>query len=269
MTARPGGRPSPLTAGKSAKGVITNSTKVLSTLKGGARLAPTAWAGVAIASTAVANVPGMADAYNNWESIHSRLDTAVKSYVAVLLTKEKEGWIADDREAFDDAVQRMQEALESLRAYVKNVAGIVDELGDAYRAYWLAIAKIAATLLALATIAAAMLATPYAASAMVNLRMLGTLASQVIAVSTGALGKLVASVAGSMSVYFSGKAWVQSFNLEPTGSAKVDFTKARIDPSLLPYQAAPTGAPGQAPQLPKGGTFEWLSPKKEMPEPYK
>ncbi|WP_436760063.1 hypothetical protein [Streptosporangium sp. V21-05] len=269
MTARPGGRPSPLTAGKSAKGVITNSTKVLSTLKGGARLAPTAWAGVAIASTAVANVPGMADAYNNWESVHSRLDTAVKSYVAVLLTKEKEGWIADDREAFDDAVQRMQEALESLRAYVKNVAGIVDELGDAYRAYWLAIAKIAATLLALATIAAAMLATPYAASAMVNLRMLGTLASQVIAVSTGALGKLVASVAGSMSVYFSGKAWVQSFNLEPTGSAKVDFTKARIDPSLLPYQAAPTGAPGQAPQLPKGGTFEWLSPKKEMPEPYK
>ena len=96
------------------------------------RLAPTAWAGVAIASTAVANVPGMADAYNNWESIHSRLDTAVKSYVAILLTKEKEGWIADDREPFHDAVQRMQEALESLRAYVKNVAGIVDELGDAY-----------------------------------------------------------------------------------------------------------------------------------------
>ena len=110
--------------------MITNSTKVLSTLKGGARLAPTAWAGVAIASTAVANVPGMADAYNNWESIHSRLDTAVKSYVAILLTKEKDGWIAHHRVG----VRRRRPAdaggaLESLRAYVKNVAGIVDELG--------------------------------------------------------------------------------------------------------------------------------------------
>jgi hypothetical protein len=266
----PAGKPpTPLTAAKSARGVIVNSTKIISTMEKGARLAPTAWAGVAIAVTAIANVPGMADIYNNWESLHSRLDTANKSYVAMLLNKGKEGWIADDRDAFDDAVQRYQEALESLRGYIKTIAGIVDELGDSYRAYWLAIAKVAGTLLTLAAIASAMLATPYASSAALNLRMLGIMASKIIAASTAMLGKVIAAGAGSMSIYFSGKAWMQSFNLEPTGLAKVDFTAARIKIDGLPaFQQPPPPKAGQSLQLPPSGNFEWLSPKKELPETY-
>ncbi|MDP9865464.1 MULTISPECIES: hypothetical protein [Streptosporangium] len=270
MPVPPGKKPSPLTAGKSARGVLVNSTKVLSNLEKGARLAPTLWAGVAIATTAVANVPGMADIYNNWDSIHARLDTANKSYAAALLNKHKDGWIAEDRDAFDDAVQRYQEALESLRAYIKTIAGIVDELGDSYRAYWLAIAKVAGTLLFLASIAAAMLATPYAGNAALNLRMLGVMASKVIAASTAALGKVVAAGASSMSIYFSGKAWLQAFNLEPTESAKIDFTQAKINiKGLAPFQEPPVQKPGQQPQLPPHAGFEWLSPKKELPEKYK
>ncbi|GAA3115036.1 hypothetical protein [Streptosporangium carneum] len=270
MPVPPGKKPVPATALRSARGVVVNSAKVISGLEKGARLAPTAWAGVAIAATAVANVPGMGDAYNNWESLHSRLDTANKSYVAALLNKGKEGWIAEDRDAFDDAVQHYQEALESLRAYIKTIAGIVDELGDAYRAYWIAIAKVAATLLALAAIAAAMLATPYAGSAALNLRMLGTMASKIIAASTAALGKVVAAGASSMSVYFSGKAWMQSFNLAPTDKAKIDFTKATIVTRGLPaFQQPPPQQTGQPPQLPPHAGFQWLSPKKDLPEPYK
>ncbi|MEV4250977.1 hypothetical protein AB0J63_47275 [Streptosporangium canum] len=271
MPVPPGKKPTPLTATRSAKGVMVNSAKVLSSLEKGTRLMPTAWAGVAIAATAAANVPGMADIYNNWTSLHSRLDTAVKSYLADLKTKGKDGWIAEDRDAFDDAVQKYQEELESLRGYIKNIADIVDELGDSYRAYWVAIGQLAALLLALSGIAALMLATPLAGSAVLNLRMLGLLASRMIAASTGALGKTIVSVvSSSMSLYFSGKAWMQSFNLEPTGLAKVDFTQARIRTNgLPPFQKPPPQQPGQSPQLPAYGTFEWLSPKKELPEHYK
>lgn len=296
-------RPSPGVAAKSAKGVLTDASKILSNLQKGARLAPTLYAGVAIAATAAANVPGMADVYNNWESLHSRLDTAVKSYSAALLTAGAGGWIAEDRDAYEDAVRRFQEGLESMRGYVKTIAGIVDEVGDAYRAYWVAIARLAATFLLLATVAAAMLLTPWAGSAALHLRMLGALATQIISVSTGALWKLIEMVAGGFAVYFGGKAIFQMYNLEPTGAARIDFTQAEIRIGDLPsFQKPPPSSSGNAPQppppsaggvpglpVPPGGTvpggasqsppagnvpglppsagFQWLSPRQEIPEP--
>ncbi|MEU1876150.1 hypothetical protein ABZ470_02485 [Streptosporangium sp. NPDC020072] len=261
-------RPQWRTATRSAKGVVANSSKIISSLEKGARLAPTLWAGVAIAGTAVANVPGMADAYNNWESIHSRLDTLNKSFLASLRDKEKDGWIAKDREAFNHAVQQYQEAVESLRAYVKAVAGIVDELGDAYRAYWAALAALAARLISLLLIAAAMLTTPFAGSAMLNLRMLGTLASSIIGASTAALVKIIAAGASSVSLFFSGKAFWQMFNLSPTGAAKIDFTQAMIVTGNLPsFQKPPPSQPGQPTRLPPSAGFQWLAPKRELPAP--
>ncbi|MFF0307938.1 hypothetical protein ACFYSC_10930 [Streptosporangium sp. NPDC004379] len=281
-------------AAKNAKTVMTDASKIISSLQKGSRLAPTLYAGVVIAATAVANVPGMADVYNNWESLHSRLDTAVKSYSAALLTTGSQGWIADDRDAYEDAVRHFQEGLESMRGYIKTIAGIVDEIGDAYRAYWVAIARLAATFLLLATIAAAMLLTPWAGSAALNLRMLGTLATQIIGVSTGALWKLVEVVASGFAVYFGGKAIFQMYNLEPTGAARIDFTQAEIRIGDLPsFQKPPSpgntpqpppsagktpgGAPGNAPQppppagnvpgLPPSAGFQWLSPRQETPEP--
>ena len=224
--------------------------------------------GVAMASTAVANVPAMADAYNNWESLHSRLDTAIKSFVRNLGDKSKGGWIAADQDAFMDAVERYQEALESLRGYIKNIAGIVDELGDAYRAYWLALARVAAVLLSGVAIAAAMLATPYAPAGYARLEALGLMANKAIALATGMLAKVISAVAGGMSVYFAGKAFVQMFNLQPTGDARIDFTKAVIDTNgLPPFQDPPMG-PGGHPALPPYSGFEWREPKVETPEPY-
>ncbi|MEU9887532.1 hypothetical protein [Sphaerisporangium sp. NPDC051011] len=246
-----------------------SAASILNDLRKAALLSRPLTVGVAIASTAIANVPGMADAYNNWESIHSRLDTANKSFIRNLGDKGKEGWIAADHDAFVDAVERYQEALESLRGYVKNIAGIVDELGDAYRAYWLALARVVAVLLAGVAIAAAMLATPYAAAGYARLQALGQLATQVIAAATGMLGKVVSAVAGGMSVYFAGKALVQMYNLQPTGEAKIDFTKAVIDTKgLPPFQQPPATSPGQPPVPPPSGGFEWREPKVDKPEPY-
>ncbi|MFC4584695.1 hypothetical protein [Sphaerisporangium corydalis] len=246
-----------------------SAASVLNDMRKAALLSRPLTVGVAMAASAIANVPGMADAYNNWESIHARLDTANKSFVRNLGDKGKDGWIAQDHDAFMDAVERYQEALESLRGYIKNIGGIVDELGDAYRAYWLALARVVAVLLAALPIAAAMLATPYAAAGYARLEMLGNLANSVIAAATGMLSKVVAAAAGGMSVYFAGKAFVQMFNLQPTGEAKVDFTKAVIDTNgLPPFQAPPATVGGAPPSLPPSAGFEWREPKQETPEPY-
>ncbi|GGL14909.1 hypothetical protein Sme01_16200 [Sphaerisporangium melleum] len=254
--------PSLRTAGGSAVAVLNDLRKA-------ALMSRSLLLGCAIAGTAVANVPGMADAYNNWESIHSRLDTAIKSYIRNLGDKGKDGWIAVDHDAYADAVERYQEAMESLRGYVKNIAGIVDELGDAYRAYWVSLARVAAVLAAVLPIAAAMLATPYAPAGYARLEALGALATRTIALATGLLAKVVSSVAGGMSVYFAGKGLAQMFNLEPTGEAKIDFRQAVIDTTGLPsFQEPPPTRPGQPPSLPPSAGFEWREPKKDRPEPY-
>jgi hypothetical protein len=254
--------PSLTTAGGSAASVLNDLRKA-------AMLSRPLTVGVAMAATAIANVPGMADAYNNWESLHSRLDTANKSFVRNLGDKGKDGWVAADHDAFVDAVERYQEALETLRGYVKNIAGIVDELGDAYRAYWLALARVSVALLSGVAIAAAMLTTPYAAAGYARLQALGFMANSVIAAATGMLGRVVSAVAGGMSIYFAGKAFVQMYNLQPTGDAKVDFKKAVIDTKgLPPFQEPPAPQRGGPPLLPPSAGFEWREPQRRRPEPY-
>ena len=246
-----------------------SAASILNDLRKAAMLSRPLTVGVAIAATAIANVPGMADAYNNWESLYSRLDTANKSFMRNLGDKGKDGWISEDHEAFVHAVERFQEALESLRGYVKNIAGIVDELGDAYRAYWLALARVAAVLLAGIAISAAMLTTPYAAAGYARLEALGIMATNVIALATSMLAKVISAVVGGMSVYFAGKALVQMYNLQPTGDAKVDFSKAVIDTQgLPPFQEPPATSVGQVPMLPPSPGFEWKEPKVNTPEPY-
>lgn len=255
--------PSLRTAGGSAASVLNDLWRA-------ATLSRPLTIGAAIAATAVANVPGMADAYNNWESLHSRLDTANKSFARNLGDKGKEGWVAEDHDAFVDAIERYQEALESLRAYVKATAGIVDELGDAFRAYWLSLARVAAVLLTCLPIAAAMLATPFAPFGYAELQSLGLMATSLIALSTSMLAHTVSAVAGGMSVYFAGKAFVQMFNLQPTGEARIDFKQAVIDTAGLPsFQTPPPSPPGAAPRLPPSTGFDWKSPKQNLPEPYK
>ncbi|WP_248961035.1 hypothetical protein [Sphaerisporangium perillae] len=255
--------------GPSLKTAGGSALSVLNDLRKAALLSRPLLVGSALAATAVANVPGMANAYNNWESIHSRLDTAIKSYIRNLGDKGKDGWIAKDHDAYVDAVERYQEAMESLRAYVKAIAGIVDELGDAYRAYWVSLGRVVAVLSVNLPIAAAMLATPYAPAGYARLEALGLLANGAIALATSLLAKVVASVAGGMSVYFAGKAFAQMFNLAPTGDAKIDFRKAMIDTQGSPsFQEPPASAPGGPPLLPPSQGFEWVEPKKNKPEPY-
>ncbi|MCG5220535.1 hypothetical protein [Streptosporangium sp. KLBMP 9127] len=222
-------------------------------------------AGVAVASTAVANVPGMSDIYNNWEGIHSRLDNTVKALLNNLATKNKEGWIADDRDAFSDAVERFQQAVESLRGYVKTIASIVDDIGSAFRTYWVTVGEILTVLLSGVAIALGMLATPFAPKGYLLLQMLGQWGATLIAVTTGMLAKAVTGIVAGTSLLLGGKAMIQLYHLAPTGDAAVDFTKARIDTKDLPtYQE-----PSRPNTLPPHTGFEWVAPKQEKPEPYK
>ncbi|GAA5062470.1 hypothetical protein HNP84_007942 [Thermocatellispora tengchongensis] len=257
--------PSPhLTANFMRMKAVAEARTVLAGLQRIAAVSHPMVGGAALAATAFANVPGMSDIYNNWESIHSRLDNTIKALLNNLATKNADGWIAADRDAFVDAVERFQQAVESLRGYIKTIAGLVDDLGSAYRSYWTALAEVLAVLVAMVTLALAMLATPFAPKGYLLLQTLGAWGASMIAGLTGMLAKGIVGVTAGMSVMLGGKAMIQLYHLAPTGEARVDFTKAEIDARNVPsFQDPPT--PGQLPQY---GNFEWLAPRRDQPAPY-
>ncbi|WP_214414280.1 LysM peptidoglycan-binding domain-containing protein [Sphaerisporangium fuscum] len=214
--------------------------------------------GIIIASTAVVNIWGIAEAYNNWMSIYSRLDTLNKAVLKELSGKN-DGWIAEDHEAFTQAVMRFQGELEAFRGYVQSVAKFTDDVGALYRAYWIAISRIVMAFAVASAVACAMLLTPMAANGAAWLRTLGVLATEAIALATSRLAKAIFGVAAAFEASVAWKGLLQGMVLEPTGGAKVDFTKAKIDMSDLPsFQKKPGPQHG----------FQWVEPKKNLPEKY-
>ena len=218
---------------------------VLSTLRTGASISKLLLFGVAIASTAVADVPGMGDASANWTAIAARLDAGVKLPLNDAITVARGDWIAEDRQAFDTAVAIFQGDTEATRKFFEQIEKCLDDIGDAYRDYWFELGLLASALLTALLAALAMCFTPLAPYGQAMLQWLGAAATAVIGFLTKRLGTFLALIGGTLIT--GAKGMVQLYNIKPSGDAKIDFTKANIN-----YHAPGT----------------WLEPHRNQPAPY-
>lgn len=238
--------PSGIRAGSAESGI---SEEVLAKVKDAARLENLIVAGVFIAATAVANVPAMGDAAANWRArLAGELDKAGNNLVSDIINMSGKDWIADDQKAFVRTMETFKSELETCRKYVENVASTVDELGDTYRAYWVAIAAMIAAAIIALIIYRAMQFTPQGAViGQVLSKAMGVLVVAFIATTTAGLANILESAGGIFKVIFGGSSFVQMFNLKPTGGSAIDFKKAVID--MTPPST-------------------WLEPKRNRPRPY-
>ncbi|SEG79447.1 hypothetical protein SAMN04489712_112217 [Thermomonospora echinospora] len=218
--------------------------------------------GVAIAATAVANVPAMGDAAANWTAIAARMDGGVKGTESDIIRQVRQDWIADDGRAFIEVVNRFTAETEATRKFFDQVEKSLDDIGDAYRTYWYSILVMAGTALSVCLVAFAMLFTPLFPQGMAILQWMGALACKIIALLTTMLKGFLAIAATTLAT--GAKGMMQLFNIKPTGGAAIDFTQTRVDMNRFNDDFY------QNPNRPNtAGGFHWVAPKRDEPEPIK
>ncbi|MGN9836756.1 hypothetical protein ACTMTI_01405 [Nonomuraea sp. H19] len=249
------GRAAPMAAG-SAESL---SARVLSTLRGLARLSPYLIPVVAVAAMAAADEPAMAEAAATWKfGMAARLDDGVKYTIPRIERASKSGWIAQDQEALARALGLFQREIGALRNTLNEVGGVIDEVAAGFRNFWLELGATVATAGSLLLSAIAMKFSPVptvSATGMIMERVVGSLLLSATAIIAGMLGNMLKEgmqVLGSLV-----KKQHQFGFVFPGGAAAIDFAHATIDTRDLPsFQEPP--APGQ---LPVGyQDFDWIAP---------
>jgi uncharacterized protein YukE len=180
-------------------GEATNiADEVLAKLKDAAKLEKLILTGVFISVTAVANVPAMGSAAANWRSrISGELDKAGNNLMSDIASMSGKNWIADDQKAFVSTVEKFKSELETARKYVDQIGETVDELGDTYRAYWIAIGSmIIAAIIALIVYKAMQFTPQGAVMGQLLSKALGVLVVGFIATTTAGLVSTLESAGG-------------------------------------------------------------------------
>jgi hypothetical protein len=223
------------------------SSEALNALKNAARSTPALWTGVAVAATAVANVPGMGDAKANWNALAKALEVEFPDIVGNAVFLSRGDWIADDREAFLHATALFHGDLQKLSGLCYTMEGQVDQVRDAYAHYWQEIAALAAVVVGYVVACQLMRLTPYTRlQAELWLNRLISLTNLIIAQQTKILLGFLSIATTTLAR--SSQSMGQLFNVKPTGSVAIDFRRSTI----------PTTPPSQ-----------WVAPKREVPEPVK
>jgi hypothetical protein len=206
---------------------LLGSKAAMGALRQAALSAPGIMVGVTIATTALANVPGMGDAKANWNSLAKALEVEYPQLIGNAVFLSRAGWIADDREAFLNATALFGADLQKLSGLCYTMEGQVDQVRDAYAVYWMEIGVLAVTVLGYLAIAQAMKATPYmSAAGQIWLDRLTMLTNAMIAKKTAFLFGFLA-VAGT-TLATSSQSLGQLFNVQPTKTAAIDFERAVI-----------------------------------------
>ncbi|RVX47343.1 hypothetical protein EDD27_10273 [Nonomuraea polychroma] len=249
------GRVAPMAA-RSAESL---SARVLSALRGLARLSPYMIPVVAVATMAAADEPAMAAAAATWKfGMASRLDDGVKNVMPRIVAASKSGWIAEDQEAFARAQGIFHREIGALRNTFSEVGGVIDEVAAGFRSFWLELGGTVLTAGSLLVAALRMKFSPVptvSAAGMIMERLVGSMMLSATAIFAGMLGNMLKEgmqVLGSLV-----KKQHQFGFVFPGGGAAIDFSHATIDTRDLPsFQEPP--APGQ---LPVGHQdFEWIAP---------
>ncbi|MEW9551354.1 hypothetical protein [Nonomuraea sp. NPDC050783] len=199
----------------------------LDDLKLAAKSAPAIMVGVTIATTAIANLPGMGDAKANWNSLAKALEVEYPGLLGNAVFLSRSGWIADDREEFLNAASVFGGDLQKLSGLCYNLESQVDQVRDAYAVYWMQIGVLASAVLGYIVACQAMKATPYMrAMGDMLLQRLSILTNAMIAQKTKVLYGFLAVAGGTLAT--SSQSMGQLFNLQPTKGAAINFQRAVI-----------------------------------------
>ncbi|MDR8408575.1 hypothetical protein MTP10_07480 [Nonomuraea sp. 3-1Str] len=233
--------------------------RVLEALKALGKISLWLLPGVAIASTAIANEPGMAQAAANWKSgMAARMDGGVKQLLSQLASAQKNSWIAADRGEYERVLWMFDTEMEALRSAFTQIGGMIDEVAAGYRGYWLKLAATAGGCVTALLTAKLLQRMPHTAAAgMLYEKIIATATNGAVAVFTLLLrGGMQAAgdILGTMM-----KKDHQFGYVFPGAGAAVNFKQATIDTKLYPSYQEPT-RPGELP--PGYQNFDWVAPGK-------
>ncbi|MBN6056483.1 hypothetical protein JYK22_31435, partial [Nonomuraea sp. RK-328] len=233
--------------------------KVLESLKTLGRISLWLLPGIAIASTAIANEPGMAQAAANWKSgIAARMDGGVKQLLSQLASAQKNNWIAADRTEYERVLWMFDTEMEALRNAFTQIGGMIDEVAAGYRGYWLKLAATAGTCLTALAIAKLLQRLPHTAAAgMLYEKIIATGTNGAVAVFTLLLRngmQAAGNILGTMM-----KKDHQFGYVFPGAGAAVNFKQATIDTNRYSSYQQPA-KPGDLP--PGYQNFDWVAPGK-------
>ncbi|MFI7130778.1 hypothetical protein ACIBQ1_34160 [Nonomuraea sp. NPDC050153] len=212
---------------------------------------------VAIAGTAIANEPGMAQAASNWKhGISGRLDDGVKQLLAQVVTTSRDGWVARDQQEFERVVWLLHREIGVLRGVLGDVGGMMDEIAAGYRSYWLKVGSLAASTFTLLLFAKRLQSSPHTS-------LYGGLLEKFVASGlNGAVAVLTLTLVSGLRGVGEVMATATKKNhqfayVAPSGEGRIDFTQATIDvESFPPFQAPVTSG-----ELPAGADdFDWTEP---------
>ncbi|WP_433215384.1 WXG100 family type VII secretion target [Dactylosporangium sp. CS-047395] len=182
------------------------------------------------ASAGVANVEGMRDAATKWQELANQVEL-VKKDVGNAVANAKEGWIADDREAFLHAVDRYTTELDDLKTYMANAGQAVDKVHDVYKVLWTTLTAMSVALLSILLMLFALFFVPYVGPfARAAAEGIGTTAARAIDYMVKASAALLSSLSGLALA--SAAAGFAGFGVpEPTGGAtgREDLEQITID----------------------------------------
>ncbi|MEU7896856.1 hypothetical protein AB0B45_28840 [Nonomuraea sp. NPDC049152] len=217
---------------------------------------------IAIASTMLANEPGMAQAASNWKSgIAARLDDGVKQLLPQLIATSKEGWIAMDRLEFERVVWEFHREIGALRSVLSDVGGMIDEVAAGYRSFWLRMINLGIGVIAALVFAKRLQFMPFPAAQVAG-RLLETAVSLSVVSATAifsvTLSAVLKEAGGLMSTVV--KKGHQFSYVTPSGAAAVNFRSVTIDTSKYPSFREPA-VKGTLP--PGSQNFDWVEPKRE------
>jgi hypothetical protein len=234
--------------------------KVLELLKKAGRVSLGMAPAIAVASTMLANEPGMAQAASNWKNgVAARLDDGIKQLLPQLVAASKEGWIAQDREEFERVIWMFHWEIGALRSVLSDIGGMLDEVAAGYRSYWLKMASLAVAALGLFVFAKRLQALPSTALAGALLEKFVTLGvNSTTAILTMTLSSTLKAAGDVMTTVLKKKH--QFAYVTPSGDAKVNFRTITIDTSKYPSFREPA-KPGALP--PGHQNFDWVEPKRE------
>lgn len=219
---------------------------------------------IVIASTAIVNEPGMAQAASNWKyGIAGRLDDGIKQLLPQIVAASRTNWIAMDQQEFERVIWLFHREIGVLRGIFGDIGGMLDEVAAGYRSYWLRLAELGVTTVTLLVFAKRMQLMPQTTFwGMLLEKFVATAANGAVAVLTLTLGSALKAAGDVMSTML--KKDHQFGYIMPSGDAKVDFEQATIDSGEYPsYQQPP--APGRLPE--DYQDFDWIAPKVDEPKP--